>query len=77
MKKRINTKEAADYLGCAATTLKISRSTGTLLGHLAPAYRKIGRTVLYDISALNEWVEQFPPVLNTSMVSQTTGEMSS
>jgi hypothetical protein len=65
-KLRLNTNEAAAFLGCSPTTLKISRSTGTLFGVTAPIYRKLGRNVLYDRTCLEDWLKQFPLVANTS-----------
>ena len=62
-KPRLSTKEAAEFIGCSPTTLIISRVQGreTLFGKPAPAYRKIGRKVVYDLVVLEEWLEQFEP----------------
>jgi len=59
-KPRYTTQEAAIFLGCSPFTLKVSRTTGQLLGHGAPAYRKLGkRKVVHDIETLQAWLDQF------------------
>jgi len=63
---RYDTKAAADFLGCSPSTLKISRVTGRLLGSKAPAYRKIGRKVIYDHETIHSWFNQFQPRNNTA-----------
>ena len=64
--KRFTSRQAAAYIGCSPTTLKISRSKGTLFGQVAPCYRKMGRTVFYELGILDEWIERFPTIANTS-----------
>lgn len=61
-----NTKEAAKYLGVAETTLKQSRSTGTLFGIATPAYKKVGHSVIYEISSLDKWLDELPEYKNTA-----------
>jgi len=56
---RLDTICAASFIGCAPSTLKISRVTGSLLGHPAPQYLKIGRKVIYDKVVLDTWLAQF------------------
>lgn len=63
---RFTTHQAARFIGCAPSTLKISRVTGTLLGRRAPAYRKLGRKVVYDRDVLQAWLEQFGTRTNTA-----------
>lgn len=58
-------KEAAIYLGCAANSLKLSRSTGQLFSAPAPAYLKMGYSVRYKITTLDEWLDQFTEKQNT------------
>jgi len=65
-KPRYSTGQAAAFIGCAPSTLKISRVTGTLLGSKAPPYRKLGRKVVYDRDALQAWLEQFGTRTNTA-----------
>jgi hypothetical protein len=63
----LNNNEAAAYLGFAPYTLRRSRTTGKLAGVPPPKYRKIGRRkVVYMISWLDEWLEQFQPQINTA-----------
>ena len=63
---RLDTHAGAAFLGCADATLRKSRVTGTLLGRPAPAYRKVGRKVLYDRETLIAWLEQFEPQRSTA-----------
>ena len=49
---RLSTIEAAPFVGCAPSTLKISRVTGKLLGHPAPEYIKFSKKVVYDRDTL-------------------------
>jgi len=63
---RLDTNHSATFIGCAPTSLKLSRVTGTLGGVAAPMYRKIGRKVVYDLTVLVEWLEQFENQPNTA-----------
>ena len=63
---RLDTHSSAAYLGCSSYTLKRSRITGNLLGSPAPAFRKLGRKVVYDVTTLQAWLEQFEPKPNTA-----------
>jgi hypothetical protein len=65
-KERLSTKEAADFFGCAESTLKISRVTGLLLGSPAPTYYKIGRKVSYSRTTCQGWLDQFSPQKSTA-----------
>jgi len=50
--------DAARLIGVSAATLRNSRSRGTLLGHEAPQWVKLGRKVRYRRRDLLEWVER-------------------
>lgn len=65
-KPRLNSSEAAIFIGCSSSTMKISRVTGRLLGKAAPTYRKLGKKVVYDLTVLQEWLEQFANQKNTA-----------
>ena len=62
----VDTHQCSTLLGFAASTIRISRVTGTLAGFPAPAYRKIGRKVIYDRVILEEWLNQFANQPNTA-----------
>lgn len=63
----LDTRNAAALIGCAPFTLKLSRTTGILLGSPAPVYRKMGRIVRYDRDTIEAWVAQFEPRPNTAV----------
>jgi predicted DNA-binding transcriptional regulator AlpA len=63
---RLLSKDAATYIGYAQSTLKKSRTDGTLGGVPTPVYIKIGRRVFYEQSELDGWLEQFKPRRNTA-----------
>lgn len=65
-KPRFSDHEAAAFIGCSAYTLKRSRTTGTLLGVVAPAHVKLGRMVRYERATLEQWLSQFPEYQNTA-----------
>lgn len=68
----LNPKQASLYLGISTKSdaLKIARATGTLWGHLAPKFRKVGaRKVLYLKSDLDDFIAQFPAYQNNAEVS--------
>lgn len=65
-KNLLANKEAATYLSCASNSLKLSRSTGQLFSTQAPAYLKMGISVRYKISTLDEWLSQFSEIKNTA-----------
>ncbi|WP_052480850.1 helix-turn-helix domain-containing protein [Gilvimarinus agarilyticus] len=58
--------EAADYLRLSPRTLNNSRYTGLLAGVKAPPYRKMGKAVRYEQSALDNWKAQFTEQTSTS-----------
>ena len=66
-KSRLNTHEGAFHISLASNTLRASRTSGVLCGVPAPAYRKIGRKVVYDRIILDEWLDQFANQSNTSV----------
>lgn len=73
MSQLIDTKEAAEVLGVAPSTLKVSRVYGVLLGKQAPQYRKIGRAVRYDRSVLEKWLEDVTEVRHRSNTRSVGG----
>jgi len=50
--KKLNTKEAAEFLGLKPNTLEVWRSDTKKKG---PKYSKMGSRVLYDINDLEEY----------------------
>jgi predicted DNA-binding transcriptional regulator AlpA len=50
MPRHYRTPEAAEYLGCSEPFLNKSRPAGT-----GPAFRRVGRSVVYDESDLVEF----------------------
>ena len=48
---RLRTRAAAEYLGIAPSTMEKLRLTGD-----GPPFYKVGRTVLYDTSLLDEYL---------------------
>lgn len=62
----MTTKEAAEYLGFRATTLRNARHAGKLAGVLSPGYRKIGSSVRYEKTILDDWLAQFTLQTSTS-----------
>ena len=64
-------RDASGVVGATPETLKISRCTGKLFGVNAPAFLKMGRSVRYRTSTLQEWLNQFEEQASTS---QTGGE---
>ncbi len=66
-KPRFCNKEAADFIGCAPSTLKISRVTGVLLGERSPPFIKLGKKVVYDRETLQSWIDRFGTKNNTAV----------
>lgn len=48
--KKLNTTDAATYLGIQPNTLEAWRSQGK-----GPRYAKLGRRVMYDLNDLENW----------------------
>jgi predicted DNA-binding transcriptional regulator AlpA len=51
--RKINTQEAAQFLGLSVSTLAKMRLSG-----IGPRYAKLGRRVLHDVRDLEVWVEE-------------------
>ena len=51
-KRRLRTKDAADYIGLSKSTLEKMRVTGG-----GPVYSALGRIVVYDVGDLDAFVE--------------------
>ena len=66
----ITNKEAAHMIGCAAQTLRKSRTTGILFGFPAPPYIKRGYRVFYKMPTLQKFNDQFYEQKNTAQTSQ-------
>ena len=67
LEELLTTTQAARLLGAAPSSLKQSRTTGTLLGQAAPPFLKLGRrSTRYKLSALIEFRDQFPEYNNSS-----------
>ena len=59
MKKTLNEKEAALYVGMSVSFLRIARMEGDRKNRTAgPSYVKIGRSVRYLISDLDSFLEK-------------------
>jgi len=56
MSTLLTTKEVALKLKINPMTVNRSRNTGTLLGHPAPSYISLGRSVRYKESIIDAWV---------------------
>jgi len=56
--KKLNSIQAAEYLGYHPTTMRISRSTGKLRGRKAPKYYKDDYKIYYLASDLDAWKEK-------------------
>lgn len=64
--RRLDTNEAAEYLGLSPKTLRNSRHSGMLAGESAPPYRKLGVKCVYDQTDLESWLDQFERQTSTS-----------
>lgn len=51
----LDTEGASAYLAVSAKTLEILRSKRE-----GPPFRRIGRSVRYEVTALNEWISHLP-----------------
>lgn len=55
----LSPKEAARYIGMSASYLANARCQGNLPGRTpAPPYIRIGRTIRYDLMALDAWIQE-------------------
>jgi hypothetical protein len=52
--RRLKTDAAADYLGLSASLLEKDRVSG----RLAIPYLKLGKAVVYDTAALDQWMAE-------------------
>lgn len=68
-KEIFTSQQAAGYLEYSEYTLRLSRSTGTLAGVQAPPFFKLGRSVRYKKSDLDNWLAQFETFTNTAQAS--------
>ena len=59
MSKLLTSRELADMLRVSLAAIDCSRSTGKLWGRKAPDYLKMGRTVRYELEAVEAWIDQF------------------
>ncbi len=66
LQPHLDTHESARHIGLASSTVRLSRVSGILCGVPAPAYRKVGRKVIYDRAVLDKWLEQFANQPNTA-----------
>jgi len=57
----LTTAEAAVFLGIGENTLANSRYGQAIGGRPGPKYRKVGKKVLYLVTDLEAWIEQFGP----------------
>jgi len=58
MDKWLTSKEAAEHLGYSEYTLRRARAeNGSLAGKTPPKHAKIGKTIRYQQSDLDEWVK--------------------
>jgi Helix-turn-helix domain len=65
MTKYLSSNSAATYLGYSTATLRNVRHTGTLAGVEAPTYKKMGKSIRYDMGVLDSWLAQFSDLANT------------
>lgn len=68
----LKTSEAAQHLGFSEKTLANSRYTGLLGGVKAPSYKKLGRTIRYEKTSLQQWLSQFKDQTSTSQNRAST-----
>ena len=63
----LSSKQAAEMLGVAESTLRKARSGDRiLLGAEPPPYRKLGRKkVVYEAEAITQWINKHFPEANT------------
>lgn len=56
MAKLLTSKDLADILCVSSQYVNESRVSGFLMGYKAPKHLKMGRTVRYEESTVNEWI---------------------
>ena len=57
MAKLLSSKDLAELLSVSGQYVTESRVSGVLMGYKAPKHLKMGRTVRYEESTINEWLE--------------------
>ena len=57
MSEQLTSKEVAAMLKIHPMTVNRSRKTGVLLGREAPKFKKLGKTVRYELDVINKWLE--------------------
>ena len=57
MAKLLSSKDLASILCVSGQYVTESRISGELMGYKAPKHLKMGRTVRYSESTINEWLE--------------------
>jgi predicted DNA-binding transcriptional regulator AlpA len=62
MSKLLTSKELAEKLSVSNQFIALSRTTGQLMGIEAPKHLKMGRTVRYEESTIEEWLNNFREV---------------
>ena len=65
----LTSQQAASHLQYSEYTLRLSRSTGILAGVQAPPFFKLGRSVRYKKSDLDNWLAQFETFTNTAQAA--------
>ncbi|MAC45541.1 MAG: hypothetical protein CMI12_01630 [Oceanospirillum sp.] len=65
----LTSQQAATHLQYSEYTIRLSRSTGTLAGVQAPPFLKLGRSVRYKKSDLDNWLAQFTTFTNTAQAA--------
>jgi predicted DNA-binding transcriptional regulator AlpA len=58
----LSSKQVAELINCSVYSVRISRSTGKLLGAEAPEHIKMGHLVRYRRDTIDDWVSQFEEV---------------
>ncbi len=58
MTEQLTSIEVASMLKLHPMTVNASRRTGRLLGRDAPKFKKIGKTVRYNKSDIEAWLEE-------------------
>ncbi len=53
IRKRLNVRNAADYVGLSKSYLDKARSAGG-----GPKYIKLGNRVVYDLNDLDAWIDE-------------------
>lgn len=66
----LTSTDAALYIGVSKRTLDNSRCSGVLCSVPCPKYKKMGKSVRYTLTALDEWLSQFEDQTSTSSASR-------